>query len=149
MHGEGVIDFEKVLIVKTHFPERIGHSEFQCEKCILITRNPLDSICSLFNMVGTTSHSKSITSKNLENPEVQDLWVRFVEQESPVWNAFHKYWFDFEDTKIITHITRYEDLMFHPEQALKDLSKFIFEIDDMDNLVIPSAIDEILKMPKN
>jgi hypothetical protein len=28
MRGEGVIDFERVLVVKTHFPERIGHSEF-------------------------------------------------------------------------------------------------------------------------
>ena len=45
-------------------------------------------------MVGTVTHSKSIDSKFFQKPEVKALWEKFVEQESPVWNAFHQYWLD-------------------------------------------------------
>ena len=78
MKGEGNISFKDVLIVKTHYPERIGHSEFTCEKCIIITRNPLDCISSLFNMIGTTTHSKSIKKKHYDNPEYKELWEQFI-----------------------------------------------------------------------
>ena len=60
MAGEGQID-DRVWIVKSHYPERIGRAKFAANKCIIIVRNPLDSIFSLFNMVATTTHSESIS----------------------------------------------------------------------------------------
>ena len=57
--GEGLID-KRVLVVKTHYPERYGKTKFYAEKCILEVRNPIDAVTSLFNMVCTGSHNKSI-----------------------------------------------------------------------------------------
>lgn len=59
LQGEGLVD-KRVLIVKTHYPERYGKTKFYSEKCILEVRNPLDAVTSLFNMVCTGSHNKSI-----------------------------------------------------------------------------------------
>jgi len=63
--GEGKLDND-VWIIKTHYPERIGRQEFIANKCIVIVRNPLDAIFSLFNMVGTTSHNESLSAEVLE-----------------------------------------------------------------------------------
>ena len=60
MKGEGITD-NSVMVVKTHYPERIGLGEFICQKAIIIVRNPLDSITSLFNMIATGTHSDSIS----------------------------------------------------------------------------------------
>ena len=56
LSGEGKID-NSVWIVKSHYPERIGVDRFFANKVVVIVRNPLDSIFSLFNMVGTVSHN--------------------------------------------------------------------------------------------
>ena len=57
--GEGLVD-KRVWIVKTHYPERYGKSKFYSEKAILVVRNPMDAFTSLFSMVATGSHDKSI-----------------------------------------------------------------------------------------
>lgn len=59
MTGEGKID-ESVWIIKSHYPERLGHSPFKVNKCIVIVRSPIDCISSLFNMIATGSHTESI-----------------------------------------------------------------------------------------
>lgn len=59
MKGEGVVD-DTVWIVKSHYPERSGHSPFSVNKCLLIVRSPLDCIASLFNMIATGTHTNSI-----------------------------------------------------------------------------------------
>lgn len=58
--GEGIID-KRTWIVKTHYPDLPGTYEYSTEKCILVVRNPLDSIVSFFNLICTTSHEKSIS----------------------------------------------------------------------------------------
>jgi hypothetical protein len=57
--GEGLVD-KRVWIVKTHYPERYGKTKFYAERVILLVRNPLDCMTSLFNMVCTGSHNRSI-----------------------------------------------------------------------------------------
>lgn len=57
--GEGLVD-KRVWVVKTHYPERYGKTKFYAERAILLVRNPMDSITSLFNMVCTGSHNRSI-----------------------------------------------------------------------------------------
>jgi hypothetical protein len=52
MTGEGRMD-DSVWIVKTHYPERLGHAPLQGNKCILLVRNPIDCLWSLFNMLST------------------------------------------------------------------------------------------------
>lgn len=61
MNGEGKLD-NSVWIAKTHYPERIGCDRVRATKCIVIVRNPLDAIFSLFNMIGTTSHNESLSA---------------------------------------------------------------------------------------
>lgn len=65
LQGEGLVD-KRVLVVKTHYPERYGKTKFYSEKCILEVRNPLDAITSLFNMVCTGSHNKSIHNEDYQ-----------------------------------------------------------------------------------
>ena len=64
MKGESKYD-STVMVVKTHYPERSGMGMFNCKKAILIVRNPLDAIASLFNMIATGSHSESIGDSKL------------------------------------------------------------------------------------
>ena len=56
MKGEGKLD-DRVWIVKSHFPERTGYAKFLANKCILLVRNPMDAIISLFNMLVTGTHN--------------------------------------------------------------------------------------------
>ncbi len=118
-------------------------------KIILITRNPLDSIPSLFNMIATGSHSDSMP-QNIEQ-KTSELWEKFVVKEPPVWNEFHQFWVE-NSQKINLHITRYEDLMTQPLECITDLSKFVFEVNSVENTVlhqmIKAAINENVQLYK-
>ena len=130
--GEGKID-DSVWMVKTHFPERIGYEAFDVNKCIVIVRNPLDSIFSLFNMIGTTTHSESVIEEELEFiTNKTDIYDKFIEQEITVWADFHTYWIE-SPYKVPTHFVKYEDLLENPEVALKELCKFLLNVDSLDN----------------
>lgn len=48
----------RVRVVKTHFPERSGLRPFECDKAILLVRNPFDAIDSYFNMALTNTHDR-------------------------------------------------------------------------------------------
>ena len=90
--GEGTID-DTVWIIKSHYPERIGRKTFRANKCIVVVRNPLDSIFSLFNMVGTTSHNESLSAEVLQHAtEQSEIWTDFIRQEVSVYIDFHAYW---------------------------------------------------------
>lgn len=64
MAGEGKID-DTVWIVKSHYPERLGHSPLNVNRCILMVRSPFDSLWSFFNMMATQSHNQSIPIEKL------------------------------------------------------------------------------------
>lgn len=74
--GEGLVD-KRVWVVKTHYPERYGKTRFYAERCILLVRSPLDCITSLFNMVCSGSHDKSI--HNGDFTRWPKLWNEFIE----------------------------------------------------------------------
>lgn len=74
--GEGLVD-KRVQVVKTHYPERYGKTKFYAERTILLVRNPLDSITSLFNMVCTGSHNRSISDNDYKSFIRQ--WGEFIE----------------------------------------------------------------------
>lgn len=73
--GEGLVD-KRVLIVKTHYPERYGKTKFYAERAILLVRNPIDSITSLFNMVCTGTHNWSIQDEDFVKFPLQ--WSEFI-----------------------------------------------------------------------
>lgn len=89
MEGEGRID-DTVWIVKSHYPERLGHSPVKVNKCLLVVRSPIDCIWSLFNMMFTMSHNQSIPEDKL--PRLQPYWCKLFLEELTVWREFHEYW---------------------------------------------------------
>lgn len=78
MHGEGVVD-SRVWIVKTHYPERFEVCPFKANKCVLLVRNPIDAIVSLFNMNATATHNYSIS--NSDWTKHYDLFEEFYDRE--------------------------------------------------------------------
>ena len=74
--GEGIVD-KRVWLVKTHYPERYGKAKFYSERAVMCVRNPMDAIVSLFHMVATGSHTKSI--QNLDFVKFPLIWTAFIE----------------------------------------------------------------------
>ena len=64
-------------MVKSHYPERYGATVFDANKCVLVVRNPLDCITSLFNMVATSTHNYSISEEDYVT--FHDQFLGFVE----------------------------------------------------------------------
>ena len=123
--GEGLVD-KRVWVVKSHYPERYGKTKFYAERAILLVRNPMDCITSLFNMVCTGSHNRSIHLGDYT--KFGQLWAEFIQQDVTVWRDFHDFWLN---AKIPVHIIRYEDIVENPEPTLKSLLEFILNIDDI------------------
>lgn len=89
MTGEGKLD-DTVWIVKSHYPERLGHSPLKVNRCVLMVRSPIDSLWSFFNMMATQSHNKSISDDQLL--KLPEMWDVFVRDELQTWKNFHDYW---------------------------------------------------------
>jgi hypothetical protein len=133
--GEGLVD-KRVWVVKTHYPERYGKTKFYAERAILLVRNPLDCITSLFNMVCTGSHNKSISDDDYF--KFKPLWSEFIEQDITVWKDFHEFWIH---AKIPVHIVRYEDVVSNPYFPLKSLLEFILNIKDISGTIIEQYLN--------
>lgn len=138
MRGEGVTD-SKVWIVKSHFPERFGETSFMANKCILLVRNPLDAMISLYNMIATGTHNCSITDEDFEKYNL--YFDTFIEQEIAVWRDFHSYWID-TDPLIPTYVVRYEDLLNKPKDTLMGLFKFLLNTKNLKGTVIEKLIEK-------
>ena len=132
--GEGLVD-KRVMIVKTHYPERYGKTKFYAERAILLVRNPLDSITSLFNMVCTGTHNRSIHDNDFA--KFPDMWSEYIQQDITVWKDFHDFWLN---AKIPVHIIRYEDILGNPEPTLRSLLEFILNVDDLKGTKIESYL---------
>ena len=139
LFGEGLVD-KRVWVVKTHYPERYGKSKFYAERCIMEVRNPLDAITSLFNMVCTGSHNKSV--HNEDYAKFIEQWTEFIEQEITVWKDFHEFWLS---AKVPVHIIKYEDILGNPKQAMMELMKFLLLNPNLEGTAIERYIDLALK----
>lgn len=134
--GEGLVD-KRVWVVKTHYPERYGKTKFYAERAILLVRNPMDCITSLYNMVATGSHNRSIEDNDFN--KFPKVWSDFVQQDITVWKDFHDFWLD---AKIPVHIIRYEDIVKTPESTLKSLLQFILNVESIEG----TKIEHFLKI---
>ena len=122
LEGEGLVD-KRVWIIKTHYPECYGGTEFGTERSILLVRNPLDAIVSHFNFETTHSHTLSVTEDTYTR--FSNIWKSYCEAEMKVWKQFHKFWLN---SKIPVHIVRYEDLVADPKSTLNELMKFALNV---------------------
>ena len=127
LQGEGLVD-KRVWIIKTHYPERYGGTMFGAERSILLVRNPLDAIVSVFNLFTTKSHTLSVKDDTFIR--FSNVWKAYVETELRVWKEFHNFWLQ---SKLPVHIIRYEDLVSNPESALTELMKFVLNVKTLEN----------------
>ena len=134
--GEGLVD-KRVLVVKTHYPERYGKTLFYAERAILLVRNPIDCITSLYHMVCTGSHNRSIS--DVDFTKFPQMWSEYIQQDIGVWRDFHDFWLN---AKIPRYIVRYEDLVANPEPTLKGLLAFIMNVPSIEGLLV----EKYLKM---
>ena len=141
LQGEGLVD-KRVWIIKTHYPERLGGTEFGAERSILLVRNPLDAIVSLFNLSTTYSHTLSVTEDTYTR--FSNIWKNYVEAELKVWRDFHKFWLD---SKIPVHIVRYEDLVSDPSPILNELMKFVLNVKTLKGTRVESYIKLATNQP--
>jgi hypothetical protein len=89
MTGEGRLD-DSVWIVKSHYPERLGHSPLSVNRCLIMVRSPIDCIWSMFNMMYTKSHTDSIPEDRL--PSLKQYWEELLAEEIQTWKEFHEHW---------------------------------------------------------
>ena len=136
LEGEGLVD-SRVWVIKSHYPERFGNSEFFCDRAILLVRNPLDCIISLFHMVCTNSHHYSIHDDDFKT--FNSLWQDFVNIEYTVWDDFHKFWLN---CKVPIYIVRYEDILERPEPTMKGLVEFLLNVDDITGTKVHDALKQ-------
>lgn len=134
LQGEGLVD-KRVWVIKTHFPERFGKTRFGAERVILLVRNPLDCMTSLFHMVVTNTHDLSIQEEDFLKFPFE--FSQYIEQEIGVWQEFHDFWLQAD---IPVHIIRYEDIVLNPRYALTKLMEFILNVDSIEGTVIQKYI---------
>eukprot|EP00658_Telonema_sp_P-2_P041084 TRINITY_DN29385_c0_g1_i1.p1 TRINITY_DN29385_c0_g1~~TRINITY_DN29385_c0_g1_i1.p1 ORF type:complete len:249 (-),score=32.81 TRINITY_DN29385_c0_g1_i1:150-896(-) len=118
--GEGIVD-DRVLVVKTHFPERDGWKRFECDRLILLVRNPWDAIDSLWNMALTNTHTRQLTDQVYA--DLAPDFDSFAMNEAAVWRRFHKYWLDQTVAPVL--VVRYEDLCRDPLGQMGAMCDFI------------------------
>ena len=109
------------------------------DRAIIVVRSPLDCIASLFNMIGTLSHSESLSDAVLERAKETKLWQEFVEGEIKIWNDYHTYWLQ-RATTLPTHFISYEQLLLDPQTALTQLFQFLLVSPTLENLPIANLI---------
>ena len=128
--GESLVD-KRVMIIKTHYPERYGKTMHYADRAILLMRNPVDCITSLYHMVATGTHNLSMSDENIN--DYPQMFSEFVQQEAMVWRDFHDYWLK---VKIPKYIVRFEDLVKNPEPTLMGLLAFIMNVETIEGTLI-------------
>jgi hypothetical protein len=135
--GESILG-NKVWIAQTNFPEETGIARTFVNKCVLVVRNPMDSIYSFFNMMVTNSLDKKLDEEDMER--LHECWDEFLRQEITIWRKFHEYWM--LEPLISTYIVRHEDLVENPRSTLTGLFKFLLNTDSISDTLIESLITD-------
>lgn len=124
LSGEGVVD-GSVLVVKSHFPERLGSATFSSPGVLLLTRSPLQALESLFHMYMTRSHERPLPEADCAR--LSQLFAKFVRLEAVVWRAFHEYWLAQARLGARVCILRYEDLVCDTTATVARAATFLEE----------------------
>ena len=113
MGGEDhVCDDKDVWITKTHWPNgaRKGflvEREFWTDRAIIITRNPIDVLVSLFYMGQLASHSMTCVEKI--NEAFAPEWDNYIRVMIPIFKAYHNQVIETIAKDIPAYFFRYED----------------------------------------
>ena len=138
--GEGLVGKE-TWITKTHYPYVKGARAYQVQKAVLIVRNPFDALYSYVNMVVTKSHNQ--TMKDEEFAQIRALWKQTIPFFIEDYKNFHEFWLN---SDIPVYLMRFEDLVENPKEELKNLSKFLWEVDDISEIGLEERIANITEV---
>lgn len=132
-YGEGIAD-SSVLVVKSHYPERMGYVKFGVKKVILLVRNPFDTLESYFHMGMTDTHNKNLTDETMLS--LRSIWQDFIRNETEIWNKFHEYWLEqAEKSNISMLVVRYEDLVLQKTATMDRILHFLYRSDPTSPLL--------------
>lgn len=120
--GESVVG-KRVWVVKTHYPERQGWKYFPIHRCILLVRNPFNSIDSFFNQTLTGTHHRSIEPQEYER--FSEAWEDHVQYEAGIWRDFHKYWLHKMGEGMPVLIVRFESLVADKAGEIDRILEFL------------------------
>lgn len=111
-------------ICKTHWPERIGCHIYDCQRVILLVRNPFDATDSYWHMNLTNTHTEKVAPNITE--EHRDFYESLVKHEIlNVWISFlDYYWKECSKHKVPLLFVRYEDLVLNPRDELQRILQF-------------------------
>ena len=119
--GQGMVQF-----VKTHYPERMGSSPFQCSRAVLLVRNPFDCIESYFHLMMTGQHTASLSDE--DRAKAMEYFDEYAVKEAQVWTKFHQYWLS-QDIPLL--LIRYEDLYRQTDKVMERTLQFVLEVKRM------------------
>ena len=128
-----------VQFVKTHYPERMGSSAFQCCRAVLLVRNPFDCIESYFHLMMTGKHTASLSEEMRE--KAMAYFDEYAVKEAQVWTKFHEYWLS-QDIPIL--LVRYEDLYRETDKVMERTLQFALEVKHMDQFFM-NRIDRCIR----
>lgn len=144
--GQGLIQ-DEAWVIMTHYPHTLPltpRKEYNVNKCILVIRNPYDSIYSMFHAFATLSFNKSLPSDDFYRRK--SSWEQFVAVATTEYKLFHEFWLQCD---LPIHIVRYEDMLWDPKSTLLELFRFLVEEDGLSREIELKIQDLVHKIESN
>ena len=144
--AEGITD-SRVFINKSHFPYVLPFQwDWSTDIAVICTRFQLDADPSFFYLIFSQTHSQSFKNKLTEEP-ILPYWLDVQRRSSDAYGNWFRHWINMaETTDRPIYFFRFEDILAKPEEELRELFKFILNIDDIDGTVIEERITEVMGM---
>ena len=111
-------------ICKTHWPERIGCHTYDCQRVVLLVRNPWDATDSYWHMNLTNTHTEKVAHQVTEAHK--SFYEALIRHEIiQVWSGFlDYYWKECARKNVPLLLVRYEDLVQKPKHELQRILEF-------------------------
>ena len=104
-------------------------------KAIVLVRNPLDMVVSLFQMCVTLTHNK--TCENDFSKEFVTDWDFAVTVYTRIWTEFYAYWLNLARSKQTpVYFVRYEDLVKDKVNTIKPTLAFMLATNSIEGTYI-------------
>jgi len=139
---------DRVWFKKSHSPLSLTGSgpvpTFDCDKLLVIVRNPLDVLYSMHCFCSTQNHA--IKPEFDVDKKYPEEWDFFIRQTIPC----YKRWFEMvtADCKaegMVPHyFVRYEDICCNPKETYEEIFKFLLGVDDLKGTNVERRILEVV-----
>lgn len=122
--GESLLSRD-VWLIKSHWPERMGHSKVRIERAVLLWRQPLPTFLSFWHMTLTGTHS--LTASDYDFERFGKRWRDFVREELGIWVQFYSWWLNQQaQGSVDLLVVSYERLLANKEDELNRLVDFMY-----------------------